>query len=720
MRFALKTLLLISATLPCCPAIAQTETPDAVAQRTAGDNAGTGLVDIVVTAQRRSENLQNVPVAVTALSAATLEATGAATVEDLNGLTPGLNITTTGGAYVLPRIRGVGTTAGGAGIENPVAVYVDGVYYASATGSLLSLNNVAQVAVLKGPQGTLFGRNATGGLIQITTRDPQEDFEADIEGTYGNRNTFAGSLYLTGGLAPDVSADLAVYYRNQLDGFGINRVTGNDVNRARNFALRSKIKFDIGDSTTIKLAGDYTNNKAALVAFRPVSGTIPVGGVPFASGKFDVESDADPLSATEQGGGSLTIQHDFSAIRALSITAYRKTRTHFILDSDKRPQPINTIDVIQKDRQFSQEFQLVSTAGGRFQWTAGAYYFWAKGSYDPIRIILNNAAAVITLPAEQTTRSAAVYAQGTYELADGLKLTAGLRYTHDRQSFSGSQTRTTAGGTVPLASASDSTTASKLTWRLALDYRFSPELMGYLSYNRGFKSAGYNPQAFPAVPFKPEVLDAYEVGFKADLFDRKLRLNPSFFYYDYKNLQVSSFVNGILTISNAANAEIYGLDLDATAAVAKGLTLSAGLSILHARYKDFNGASISTPLPAGGNLITSGSAAGKRLQATPDWTLNLAIDYTIPIGSNELQLHGDYYYNDGWYPEAENRIRQPHYNLFNASIAYVFNDGRYTARVWGRNLGNAAYALQMNSQAVGDAIGMAPGRTYGVTLGAKF
>ena len=148
---------------------------------------------------------------------------------------------------------------------------------------------------------------------------------------------------------------------------------------------------------------------------------------------------------------------------------------------------------------------------------------------------------------------------------------------------------------------------------------------------------------------------------QADLFDRKLRFNPSVFYYDYKNLQVSSFVNGILTISNAANAEIYGLDLDATAAVAKGLTLSGGPSILHARYKDFNGASISTPLPAGGNLITSGSAAGKRLQATPDWTLNLAIDYAIPIGPKELQLHGDYYYNDGWYPETENRVRQPHY-----------------------------------------------------------
>ncbi|GGC12929.1 TonB-dependent receptor [Novosphingobium endophyticum] len=724
MGFAFKSLLLVSAALPGSAAIAQTATQEPArtpsTKAASGGAVGNGLAEIVVTAQRRSENLQNVPVAVTALSADTLKATGATSVEDLNGLTPGLNITTTGGVYVLPRIRGVGTTAGGAGIENPVAVYVDGVYYASATGSLLSLNNVAQVAVLKGPQGTLFGRNATGGLIQITTRDPQQDFEADIEGTYGNKDTIGGSLYLTGGLATNIAADLAVYYRNQQDGFGVNRVTGKDVNRGRNLALRSKIKWDLSEDTTIKLAGDYTNNRAALVAFRPVSGTIPVGGVPFSSGKFDVESDADPLSATKQGGGSLTIQHDFSAVRALSITAYRRTRTHFILDSDKRPQPITTIDLVQNDRQFSQELQLVSTAGGPFQWTAGAYYFWAKGSYDPIQIIINNGVVRLTLPSEQTTNSIAAYAQGSYELAEGLKLTAGLRYTHDRQSFSGSKTTTTPAGTFPTASDSDSTTASKVTWRLAVDYRFSPELMGYLSHNRGFKSAGYNPQAFPAVPFEPEVLDAYEAGFKADLFDRKVRFNPSVFYYDYRNLQVSSFVNGILTISNAANAEIYGLDLDATAAITTGLTLSGGLSLLHARYKDFNGASISTPLPGGGNLITSGSAAGNRLQATPDWTLNLAVDYSIPVGENELQLHGDYYYNDGWYPEAENRVRQPSYNLFNASIAYVFNDQRYSARIWGRNLGNTAYALQMNSQAVGDAIGMAPGRTFGVTLGAKF
>jgi iron complex outermembrane receptor protein len=740
MRLKIRSLLLISAMFPCTPLLAQTTQPQEPSGDQGRDSNSTSdesadpaspskpaaaaphqskLDAIIVTAQRRSENLQNVPVAVTAVNASTLKATGVASIEDLNSLAPGLNITTTGGAYALPRIRGVGTTAGGAGIENPVAVYVDGVYYASATGSLLSLNNVAQIAVLKGPQGTLFGRNATGGLIQITTRDPQQDFKAEMEGTYGNRKTLGGSLYVTGGLAPDVAADLAVYYRNQQKGFGVNQVTGNDVNRARNLAMRSKLKIDVSDSTTVKLAGDYTDNEAALVAFRPVSGTIPVGGVPFSSGKFDVESNADPLSATRQGGGSLTVEHKFSSIRALSITAYRRTHTHFILDSDKRPQPLNTINVIQNDRQFSQELQLVSASGGPFKWTAGAYYFWARGSYDPIKIILNGGVVQLTLPSEQTTKSLAGYAQGTYEITDQLNATLGLRYTHDWQSFAGTQSRTTPGGTVPIAADTDSTTAGKMTWRLAVDYRFSPELLTYVSYNRGFKSAGYNPQAFPAVPFEPEVLDASEFGLKADLLDRRLRVNSALFYYDYKNLQVSTFVNGILTISNAANAKIYGLDTDVTAAVTDNLTLSGGLSVVRARYKNFNGAAISTPLPSGGNSIISGSAAGNRVQATPDWTLNLAADYTVPIGGDELQIHADYYHNDGWYPEADNRVRQPSYDLFNASVAYHFDD-RYVARLWARNLTNVAYALQMNSQTVGDAVGMAPGRTFGITLGATF
>jgi len=742
MQMIVRRFLLASAMVPTGPLLAQTansdpnptqqpvvitpeeqpiatpaETPPPFeAVKTSPENGG--LADIVVTAQRRSENLQNVPVAVTAVSADTLKQTGSTSIEDLKSLAPGLNITTTGGAYVLPRIRGVGTTAGGAGIENPVAVYVDGVYYASATGALLSLNNVLQVAVLKGPQGTLFGRNATGGLIQITTRDPQQNLEIDVEGTYGNKDTIGGSLYATGGLTDAVSADVAVYYRNQREGFGVNRVTGQDVNKTRNFAVRSKIKVELGPNTNLRFSGDFATNRSALVAFRPVSGTIPIGGVPFSSGKFDVESNFQPLASTKQGGGSVILEHKLPGVRVSSITAYRKTKSLYNIDSDKRPQPFNDISVLQRDRQFSQELQLVSAVAGPLQWTAGGYYFSATGAYDPITIVLNGVTR-ITLPAEQTTRSLAGYAQGSYALTPALKVTAGLRYTHDKQHFEGTQTLTTPAFSRVTASGSDTSSNGKVTWRLAADYRFSNEALGYLSYNRGFKSGGYNPQAFPAVPFEPEVLDAYEIGFKTDLADRRVRINPSFFYYDYKNLQVSAFRDGVLTISNAANAEIYGLDVDAVAAVTQRFRITGGLSVLHARYKNFNGASISTPLPAGGNAITSGSAGGNRLTNTPDWTANLGADYRVKLGDNELQLHADYYYNDGWYPEADNRIRQSNYSLYNASIAYILSNN-YSVRLWGRNLGNKAYALQMNSQTVGDAIGLAPGRTFGITLGGKF
>ncbi len=294
-----------------------------------------------------------------------------------------------------------------------------------------------------------------------------------------------------------------------------------------------------------------------------------------------------------------------------------------------------------------------------------------------------------------------------------------MRYTHDEQSFDGWETITTPGGTNLLFDDEDSTRAGEFTWKLALDYRFSPELLSYVSYNRGFKSAGYNPQGFPAVPFDPELLDAYEVGFKADLLDQRVRVNTALFYYDYSNIQAATFVNGILSISNAADAEVYGIETEAIAEVTSNLTLSGGLSLLSAQYENFDSAQISTPLPGGGNLISSGSVAGNDLPASPEWTLNLAADYRFPLGDGELQIHGDYYHNDGWFAEPDNRLQQPSYDLFNASVAYSFNKG-YVVRLWGRNLTNKAHALQMNAQDRADAIGMAPGRTFGITLGATF
>ncbi len=708
------------------PAYGQ-DSASGAAETGASEEVPSGLEDIVVTAQRRSENLQDVPVAVTALAATALDAKGIASTTDLTAVTPGLTYTTVVGS-ALPRIRGVGTAISLGGNENPVATYVDGVYIASATASVLSFNNIEQIAVLKGPQGTLFGRNATGGLIQITTRDPENGFSGQANVTYGNLDTIGGNLYLTGGLGEALAADLAVHYSNQQDGFGRNLVTGSEVGKARDFAIRSKWKLEIGPATTVKLALDYAHSRAAAPAFRALYGSLPITGVPFTGGKFDIASDVDPSLVSKQGGGSLSIAHDFGEVSLLSITAYRESRFRTLFDIDKLSAHIARSDLTQPDRQFSQELQLLSADNGPFNWVLGAYFFKSRSAYDPL--LIDNVPNDIFISSVQKAESYAAFGQATYDVADNTSLTLGLRYTTETKDYSASGRVVLANGVVinnPVVS--DKVKANKLTWRVALDHHFNDDVLAYLSYNRGFKSGGFNPQTFtqPLQPFAPEVLDAFELGLKADLLDRRLRFNGAGFYYDYQNIQINAFQGGISTIYNAASAKIYGLDFDLTAAPARNLTLTAGLSLLHARFGDFPGAVLSTPRTPngttilGGNAIGTGNAKGNRLPLTPDWTLNLGADYIVLLPTGSLAVNLSYFHSDGWRAEPDNRTGQGAYDLFNASATWFIDaDEKYSLKIWGKNLGNEAYAVQMNAQPQSDGVAIGAGRSYGVTLGVKF
>lgn len=717
-----------------CAAVAFVQVTPALAQQqpqntdgASADSPSSGIEDIVVTAQRRAENLQDVPVAVTALSATALDAKGITSTIDLTAVTPGLTYTTVGGA-ALPRIRGVGTAISLGGNENPVSTYVDGVYIASATASVLSFNNIDQIAVLKGPQGTLFGRNATGGLIQITTREPDQQLGGQVDLTYGNLDTFGANAYLTGGISPSVSADIALYYQDQRDGYGRNLQTGTEVNKYRNFAVRSKWKLDIGPDTVARLILDYSETKSAIPAFRAVYGTTPINGIPFTGGKYDIASDVDPLLRSKQGGVSLNITHDFGSVSLLSITAYRKSRYHSLFDIDKISSHIAIADFTQPDNQFSQELQLLSSDDGPFSWVLGAYLFKARSAYDPL--LIDNVPNDIFINSVQRAESYAGFAQGTYDIADTTSLTVGLRYTTETKKYR-------AAGRIVLASGfvinnpevSDDITANKLTWRLALDHHFNDDILGYVSYNRGFKSGGFNPQSFvqPLLPFKPEVLDAFEAGLKADLLDRRLRINGAGFYYDYQNIQINAFQAGISTIYNAASAKIYGVDFDLTAAPTDALTLTAGLSMLHARFGDFPGAVFSTPqVPngttiLGGNVVSTGNANGNRLPLTPDWTLNLGADYTVPLDKGSLALSVNYFHSDGWKAEPDNRIGQKPYDLLNASATwFLAEDKGLSVKLWGKNLTNEAYAVQMNAQPQSDGVAIGAGRSYGLTLGFRF
>jgi len=711
-----------------------------------------GIADIVVTAQRRAESMQNVPIAVTALNAETLEATGVRDTSDLKAVAPSLNFNTAVGGFGLPRIRGVGSTGTGPGIENPVATYIDGIYIGSATGAMMTLNDIEQVAVLKGPQGTLFGRNATGGLIQITTKKPSYDLTGDFKASYGNYDTIGGSAYLSGGLAGNLAASVAFKYDNRRDGYGVNVNTGNDIMTEKSYAGRAKLLWEIDDASSLTLSADFSRVNAASPAFRPL--TRNVRGQFADGGRRDIDSDIDPTLRSRQYGGSVELRHDFGTVDFMSLTGYRKMKLRVSFDPDGTTEgdwaavpaanapPLGfshgfIIDNNQIDTQLTHEVQLLSDNDSRFQWVLGGFYMWGEGRYEPSRNVnafqTNVQRSYTDLEVKQTLQSMAAFAQGTYRLGEATNVTAGIRYTRDQRRAVGSRITysATTGQPLPVQTfpqgviESYRKTFPRATWRLSIDHRFSPEMMAYASYNRGFRSAAFVAQniglntPLENKVLKPEIVDAYEVGLKTDLFDRRLRFNVAGYYYDQKNVQVMQIQNGIQTVYNADGAEIYGVDADFQIRPFGGLTLTGGVNVTHARYKNFDTAVISIPNAAGGNTLTIGDASGKRLQNVPDWTLSLGATYDIPTSIGDFTIGANYYHNDGWAADPDNRVAQGSYDLLDASLSWRAQSG-LTLSVWGKNLTNAFYFQQLGASNFSDNGVQAAPRTYGVTAGIRF
>ena len=686
-------------------------------------NEGAELTEVVITAQKRPEKMQDVPIAVTALDASDLQAQGVGGTLELTAAVPGLNFTDGVGVYGLPVIRSVGTTSQGPGIENPVATYVDGVYMVAASSSLMSLNDVSQVAVLKGPQGTLFGRNATGGLIQVTTKDPTHDFNGNVQGTVGSVGTSGEGLYLNGGLTQTLAANFAFSNDEQTRGFGRNLYTGQYVDTRHSTAMRGKLLWQPDEKTDITLSLDYARTRATLPAYRIVNDT--VFNTPTPGGPFDINLNVTPAVAAREGGLSLNARHDFDSLQFVSISAWRNGHTHDLFDADGVPAPILTIDQTQRNSQFSQEFQLISSADLRFNWVAGVFFMKADSKYDPA--ITNSASAPgpFYLYADLKLTSYAAFAQGTYKFSDTTNLTGGLRYSSDDRAIVSNQFMLLPNGVLTdvVTPQDTSKNFAKPTWRLSLDHHFSPDVMGYASYNRGFRSGTYAPQIFPATPLNPEVLDAFEAGVKTDALDHRLRLNAAAFYYDYKNRQVLAIVNGFQQVYVAPKSVSYGADADLTWQATDSFALTAGASAIHARYKSFEDAVFTAGTNPGpfGYAVTIQSADGNTLESTPSWTFNVGPSYRLPTPAGEFTASANFYHNGGWWASPDNRARQPAYDTVAADLVWVPNFYRnLSLRAWGKNLSNKVYATQLTETGFGDNAEFAPGRTWGLTVDVRF
>jgi iron complex outermembrane receptor protein len=699
--------------------------------------ASAAVEEVIVTAQKRDENIQTVPLAISAITDQALLSSGVNTTADIPMAVPGITVTTQSTA-VMFYIRGIGTVGGQAGQESAIASFVDGVYQPSLTGAMLTLNNIERIEVLKGPQGTIYGRNATGGAINVITKTPSYQPHLKVEVGYGNLDTSSANIYATSGLFDHVAGDIAVVYSHQGEGFGKNVTTGKDANKQdKDFASRGKLLIEPTDATRIIVSGDYSESHGSMgMSFRPIPSTSAiltgVKGNPY--GYYDTQGDVQPYMQIRSSGGSAHIEHDFGFAQFVSITAYRKLDNFQDGDLDAGPMPLIEFPLAEKNHQFTQEFQLNGDTGD-ISWISGLYYLRANSKYDPYNLFGMGIAQGyghygLSQKTSQDTESLAAYGQATFEVADYTNLTLGARYTHDKRELSSRGYFYEQNGSVTaMPDVNDDSTFNKPTWRIALDHQFTGDLMAYVSYSRGFKSGVYNLTSPYDPVVKPETLDAYEIGAKSQLFDHRLQLNAAAFYYKYNDIQLTTIQGASQILVNAAKATVYGLGVDLNGAITDTLSLRGGFEALHGRYDSFPDAPIVSPNPVFpyGNMTVDCAAnpqgcdaKGNRMINTPNFTANLALDARVPVSFGELNANISYAYNSGFYFNADNRVKQDAYGLVNAQIGWTSPQDTYNVRLWARNLTDKQYLQFVSEAPTGDLGSPGMGRTYGVTVGMNY
>ena len=741
--------LLVCSGMTPISALAQVSTADApdTIEASAANPDGQ-LQDIVVTAQRREQKLQDVPVAVTAFSGSTLQASGVSTIKELAFVDPSLNVPQVVGVY-LPFLRGIGNPAGGnLGNESSVPVYIDDLYYARLSTAYLAINSIDRVEVLKGPQGTLFGRNASGGAIQMFTKDPGREQEVNATVSYGNYDRWSGQLYVSTPITDTLGWNISVAGTDQRDGWGKSITTGRDIFKEKLFSARSKLVWEPSDTTKVKIVGFYAYSKGdiGMVNDRH-SGTYaqspglalpgyPVPPVQLPSladvpgdNFYNTRNNLEQFARAEGGGGSIRIDQSLGFADLVSITGFRITDEQIRLDADITAQNLLNGDLNSRESQLTQEFQLKSQSGSNIDWILGTYYLRSVVKYNPIRLYGDAfGTGTVEIRSKQIINSYSVFGQATAPIGDTTNLTLGLRYNIDDLNGSSPTYR-------------DSKQFKKLTWKGTLDHHFTDDVMGYVSISRGYKSGAYKTFPLDSPPALPEVIDSYEFGLKTELFDRRVRLNGALFWNDIKNPQVlavdvQGLIPGII-LTNAQQARIKGAEIGIDALVAQGLTLRGGATYLDGKYRSYinapfyclNGNTIagpSTALGGGPCPVPADGAAGNRLPNVAKWTFNAGLNYKIDtsIGGWVADVGVAHTGRFAWNPD--NFVFEKAVTLVNASLNFTPVSADWlTIGLWGKNLGGVKYySITQESVGPGGTAGFQSGaaapRTYGGSVSVKF
>lgn len=713
--------------------------------------------DIVVTAQRQAQDVQKVPIAVTAVSGETIQDLNIRNVDKIATVTTGL-IYDTGYSFVQTYIRGIGVSnAPGVGLEAPVAIYIDGAYMPRGTGTIFDLVDVGSIEVLKGPQGTLYGHNASGGAILIRSADPTGSFKGSLTGEYGRFDHVMLDGMVNVPLSDSLSVRVAGRYRDD-GGFLKNITTGKKVRGKESTDARIKLKWEPASDFTATAAFDYHWEKGTANAAGGQGAAVPfcvgclLGATPEIAGPYEVTEDFKREDIARSLNGNLKLRYEFGDFAAEAVTNYRDLYGYISDDSDRTSIPLFAYDALYGGKTFSQDLQLSGSLGDAIDFLVGGQYINDKAyqrsliygvafglPYDSAGTSRKQSLAPVNrIQGQQdvTTNSYAAFAEVYVKPVDRLTISLGGRYSKDSRRISTvlnpiAQAIFNPAGT---SSFQQRDSWSKFTPRAVVAYDFGTVNV-YASYTQGFKSGGFNVPSFaPQLdPINPETVDSYELGAKFVSDDRRTRINLAAFRYDYSDAQVSIIdaTGASQIILNAASARGKGFELDGSQRVGDFLTLSGGLSYLDARYRDYPNAAVFKYVRDGsGTIVGVGTGeedlSGTRMPRSPKWSGFVSANLEAPLGGSWIaRLNGVAHFTSKYLfqPGAGGDLRsdqQAGYTIVNLSGGVGPDSGAYEIGFYVDNLTNKNYYSTIAVGGFGVAELIAPPITYGLRLKARF
>lgn len=714
-------------------------------EASAGEDDG-GISDIIVTASRTGESsAQRTPIAMSVFSADKLDGQLVLNVKDLVAVAPGLNVAQVTASAVI-YMRGIGSSNVFGGSDPSVTTQLDGVYIARAFGQFQDFVDVERLEVLRGPQGTLYGRNAIGGTINIISKKPTNEFTGKAQLSYGNFDAITAQGYVSGALVEDVvQASLAASYVTRDDYFD-NLVAGRPgTGNANRGGVRGQLRILPAPNVELITRADWSKGNERFDSYDHLLVRFTPGGVnaaPLANsivGNYHkVAINSPQFNRTKFWGISQEATIDLSDSLALkSLTAYRRSSYNLRVDSDGTDITAAEAGQAETSRQFSQEFNLTVNTDS-LSGVLGLFYFKDKTSTD---LYANNYASPVVPPAnafriattpDSHTRSFAAFAQGTYKITPELGLTAGIRYTKDKKRIEQNFNRISlaTGNSTPgfpfvfeLERSFDA-----FTPKFGIDWQATPNMLIYASVTRGFKSGGTSifANTVPDLSFAPETIWSYEGGIKTDLLDRRLRINASVFRYDYTNLQVQSLVApGIVAIRNATDARVMGAEFEVTARPVDALTLTANYALLDAEYQTFTNSSVPNPLVpfvTGDPRFTAATrtfnATGNTLNAAPKHQFTGSAQLNFDVGGGKAFVRGDYYYQSRVFYDPSNAMifSQKPYGLVGASIGWTSADRGWNIQLIGKNLTDKQYLVTIAANGLVPAGLAGAPRTYALQV----